>query len=269
MQMRTASVLVAAALSGIAAACVCVTILLGWENWTLQNRLADLQANWAQTVSAAAELREQRTAAQADLAAQQQRLETLQSELETARALARQSAVTDRKRAQRVRIFDPNGWVGFGWLLAGPTNMVAGGDAEVLSSVMLDHPLPAGTVVQPVLDGGTAPAIAIGSASAWQQNPYGWPAGWFDYGRDGRNDRYGRRRDAEPAPTTPIVTPAPATSAASRLLGKGGFLSQGLRIPPMLNRPAPAHIQPLMINAPGQRGLPAATAPANPLQPSL
>jgi hypothetical protein len=266
--MRTASVLIAAAMSGIAAACVCVTILLGWEGWTLQNRLAEVQANWAQTVSAAAELREQRTTAQADLAAQQQRLETLQSELDTARATARPSATTDRKRAQRVRIFDPNGWLGFGWLLAGPTNTVAVGDAEILSSVVLDHPLPAGTVVQPVSDGGAAPAVAISSASAWQQNPYGWPAGWFDYGREGRNDRSGRQRDAEP-PTAPIAIPVPAPATALRLVGKGSFQSPGLRLPPTLNRPAPAPIQPLTLNAPGQHGLPAATAPANPRPPSL
>jgi hypothetical protein len=244
---------------------VCASPSCWAENWTLQNRLADLQANWAQTVAAAAELREQRTAAQADLAAQQQRLETLQSELDTARATARQAAVTDRKRAQRVRIFDPNGWLGFGWLLAGPTNTVAVGGAEVLSSVMLDRPLTASTVVQPVPDGGGAPAVAISSASAWQQNPYGWPNGWFDYGRGGRADRPGDRPGVEPTPTPPVAIPVPAPPATLRFGGKGGFQSSGLRLPPTLNRPAPAPLQPLTINAPGSRGLPAATTPANPL----
>jgi hypothetical protein len=268
MQMRTVSVLVAAAVSGIAAACLCVTILLGWENWTLQNRLAELQANWAQTVSAAAELREQRTAAQADLAAQQQRLETLQSDLDTARAAANQPAASDRKRAQRVRIFDPNGWVGFGWLLANPTNTVAAVGTEVPASVILDRPIAAGIMIQTVPDGGASPAAAASFASAWQQTPYGWPVGWADYGRDGRDDRPGRRPGVEPATTTPFVTPAPARQAAPRVLSLENFPQRGLRLPPTLNRPAPAPVQPLTITTPGLRALPATTA-ANRLPPSL
>ncbi len=255
MQIKTMTVLLAAAMSGVAAACLCVTALLGWENWTLQRRLADVQTNWERVVSQAAELRALQAASQVDLSTQQQRSETLQAQLDSLRSATNELAAAVLRRPLRVRIYDANGPLGLGWVLAAPTNAVVFGTPEAPANVMLDRPVQKTVVAAPAAQPSQPPAPAVASsyATSWQQLPYGywgWPVGWTgDEGRR-RHDDSGRH-GAGPG-STPAVVPSP-TSTGFRGVSLGSFPSRVSVIPPMLNQPAPRPIQPMTTFAAGQR----------------
>jgi hypothetical protein len=269
MQIKTMTVLLAAAMSGVAAACLCVTALLGWENWTLQRRLADVQANWERVVSQAAELRALQAAAQVDLSTQQQRSETLQVQLDSLRSATNEPATTVLRRPLRVRIYDANGPIGLGWVLAAPTNAVVFGTPEAPANVMLDRPVPKTVVVAPAEQPSQAPPIASSYATSWQQLPYGywgWPVGWTgdeDRHRHDDSGRYGAGPDS-----TPTVAPLPTPVAPMGVKGisLGSFPTRVSVIPPALNQPAPRPIQPMTTFAGGQRSFPP-SVPATSLTP--
>jgi len=220
MKNQPTSAMIAGIMSGVAAACVCLTIVLALQSRSLQRQLADAQRLGSEASAYAADLRVQQASTVADLASHRQRLAEAQQEVAALEAKV-SNTMTVTSRPVPVRIFDNNRLVGVGWIPASATNR-SGLAGEGVATVFLDRRTSATPTSEESAAAQTAPtsrgAAAASSAFVVQQSPYYgwfWPYGSWDCGLEPDGEP---TTDPEPQPPQPPVPPTPGSPPASPTL---------------------------------------------------
>jgi len=245
MQPNTIPLVLAAAMSGIVAACLCVTVPLIGETRFLREQLTNTHRLWGEAAAAASELRRQQEATQATLSAQQEQLEALRTETDALRASSSTNLPATGGVAQpiRVGVYAGDQYLGLGWVLASPTNATTRGTtAASVAKVVLDR-ASAGAVRGSPSEGVRAPAVSTFSyAYEYQPAPHWWwPLAWPVPGAGG--ERHPRRDRSSPAPAvvpSPYPSPSPSPSPGASFVSRSYSLPLGMsKMPPRVSPPGP------------------------------
>lgn len=264
MQNQTTSLIVAPVASGLAAALLCVAILLFGDSRSLRRQLAASDRRSADAIAESAKLRADQEAANAERAAQRERLAELEAQVTSLQGASQTNAGTPPRP---VRVFDGNRFVGLGWVVTPPgTNAPA--------AVVLDRRTQATALAVDAGDyAGTGSPSSAGTAYTYwsQQWPGYWGAGWVGYLEDGRPcpdfDPHdpGAPPTLPPAVLPPVPTPPdPQTQFGAMSAGERAFWQRPLPQQANLRRSLPVTPPTFRMPAAAQRAaLPLRSSPAN------
>jgi hypothetical protein len=181
--------------SGLAAALLVLVAVLGWETFSLRDRLAEAQQRHQTAAAELARLQAQQDQTESRLTEHRAQLETLRAELEARRDA--QTTNAPAPPATRVRVFANGRYLGTGWMQSGEARTPE-------AAVYLEGPVAAAAGES--APRATAAVTAFSVAQHYPGWPWLWTVGWL----------VGEATNNMPAPrSNPAAGNAPANPPAN------------------------------------------------------